>query len=133
MAYGLSRIQFPDSGMDFTKLPFFLLYICGDGLGGQKGLWNASNVWLARPNAVLSPHRAVWKGFLSLGCTRLCTNYRNQRRIGSPNSPSVLTGLARLKPSPQGLLSLARPTARQKAVRADIPIQIGPMVPHLRQ
>ena len=38
MAYGLSRVQFPDSGMDFTKLPLLLLYIRSYSLGGQKGL-----------------------------------------------------------------------------------------------
>ena len=27
MAYGLSRVQFLNGGMDFTKLPRFLLYI----------------------------------------------------------------------------------------------------------
>lgn len=37
MAHGLSRIQFPDSGMDLTKLSLLPLYICGYGLGGQKG------------------------------------------------------------------------------------------------
>jgi hypothetical protein len=36
MAYGLSRIQLPESGMDFTELPSFLLCVCGDCLGGQK-------------------------------------------------------------------------------------------------
>lgn len=40
---------------------------------------------------------------------------------------SVLPGFARLKPFPQGLLSLARPTARQEAVCADILIQIRPV------
>src|SRR5580658_6028965 len=41
--------------------------------------------------------------------------------------PSPVAGFARLQPFPQGLLSLARPTARQKAVRADILIQIRPV------
>ena len=37
MAYSLSRVQLPNSGMDFSKLPLLLLYIRGYGLGGQKG------------------------------------------------------------------------------------------------
>ena len=38
-----------------------------------------------------------------------------------------LPGFASLKPFPQRLLGLARPTARRKAVRADILIQIRPV------
>jgi len=38
MAYGLSRVEFRGSGMEFTKLPLLLLNVRGYGLGGQKGL-----------------------------------------------------------------------------------------------
>lgn len=38
MPYGLSGVQFLDSGVDFTKLPLLLRYVRGYSLGGQKGL-----------------------------------------------------------------------------------------------
>lgn len=37
MAYCPSRVQFPDSRMDLTKLPLLLLHVRGYGLGSQKG------------------------------------------------------------------------------------------------
>jgi hypothetical protein len=36
MANGLSRVQFPGSGMDLTKSPLLLFHVRGYGLGSQK-------------------------------------------------------------------------------------------------